>query len=200
MHKAQKIVTGVALFTLLSSFIPNHAQQDNNAYFFVNEVIEATKKTSDTIYHLAKGMKGSKYYLEKYYNFRVKSRPFFTVFTIDSINDKIIIDSLRLKKDMIIWKNRFKAIDSIFSEEDIKQIIDIEMKSEEWDNTQEIFNKKHLTIEWCNYYCKNSISRPYYSENKDHCLILHKGGNRSPNIYLYKKEKENWILLEKIGF
>ena len=90
-------------------------------------------------------------------------------------------------------------MDSVFSKEDIEQILEAEVKDTKWDSTNTIFNNKKII--WINgYYSKNFISKPYYNEKTDHAFLVssHNVKGTTTTFYVFKKEEEDWLLIDKI--
>ncbi|MBQ0786144.1 MAG: hypothetical protein KBT69_01495 [Oceanihabitans sp.] len=201
MQKGQKHVTKLILIFLVLSVNYCKAQVNNDDYYFLDKIIQITKQPSDSVYQLSRRNEtiGS---LRNYYDFRFKHRPFYTTFVYDSITDRVGYDTLQLKQNRIKWKAKYRVMDSVFTKEDIEQIIEAELKDTKWDSTNIVFNnKKNLLIKWTNsYYSKNFISKPYYNEKKDHAFLVssHNIKGTTTTFYVFKKEEEDWSLVDKI--
>lgn len=201
MQKVQKNVIKIILLFLIL-FINNvNAQLIKDDYYFLDKIIQLNSKPNDSVFNLNNKNEGSKYLLKKYYEFKYYDKAFFKIFKYDSINDKVGYDTIRLQKDRIKWILKYDVLDSLFTKEDIERIIETKEENIKWDSTNAIFNKYNFSIKWCtSYYCKNFISRPYYNKLKNHVLIISNKTTKvdSTIIYIFKKEDEDWILLNKI--
>lgn len=206
MQKAQKHVSKI-IFLFLILFINNiNAQLIKDDYYFLDKIIQFNSNPNDSVFNLSNKNDGSKYLLKKYYEFRYYDKPFFKVFKYDSINDKVGYDTIRLLKDNIKWRHKYKVLDSLFTKEDIERIIDTKEENIKWDSTNVIFHKYNFSIKWCDsYYCKNSISKTYYNQKKNHAFIIANKTTKgnSTLIYIFKKEDNDWNLLniiENVGW
>lgn len=167
----------------------------------MDKIILLNSKPNDSVLNLNKRNEGSKYFLKKYYEFKYYNKPFFKIFKSDSINDKVGYDTIQLQKDNIKWKHKYKVLDSLFSKQALERIIESDEISTQWDSTNTIFNKYNFSTTWCDsYYCKNFISKAYYNEKKDHTFIMFNKTikENSTTIYIFKKDDDEWIILNKI--
>lgn len=202
MQKAQKLAIKLGLILLISSIDYSHAQINGDAYYLLDKIIQLTKQPNESNYELSSRNEIGKGFFRKYYNFRFNDEPFFTTVTYDSITDIIGYDTLKLEQNRIRWKAKYRILDSMFTKEDIERIMEAKVKDTKWDSTNIIFNsKKNLAIRWCNgYNCKNFISIPYYNEKKNHLFVVNSQIKKgmTTTIYIFKKEEENWLLIDKI--
>ncbi len=192
MQKAQKHVSKIIVLFLILFINDINAQLIKDDYYFLDKIIQFNSNPNDSVFNLSNKNDGSKYLLKKYYEFRYYDKPFFKVFKYDSINDKIGYDTIRLLKDNIKWKHKYKVLDSLFTKEDIERIIETKEENIKWDSTNVIFHKYNFSMKWCDsYYCKNSISKTYYNQKKNHAFIIVNKTTKgnSTLIYIYSKKK-----------
>jgi hypothetical protein len=202
MQKAQKLAIKLGLIVLISSINYSHAQINDDAYYLLDKIIQLVKQPNDSIYELSSRNEIGKGFFRKYYNFRFNDKPFHTTITYDSIADIIGYDTLKLEQNRIKWKAKYRILDSVFTKEDIEQIMELKVKDTKWDSANVIFNSKtNSLIRWCNGdYCKNFISIPYYNEKRNHLFVAtsHYKNGRSTTMYIFKKDEEDWLLIDKI--
>ena len=218
MQKAQKLVTNYFIIVFLFTTYIN-AQVKSDAYYFADKIIDLSKESEQKEYFLNKAAIVRSELLKHYYKYRVKGFPFHRSFLVDSITGEVGFDTLETKRDMIKWKKKHKTLDSLFSEKDIKRILksNSDLKKQEkhhdsssnsqeksyhnfkkWDSLHPYFNTKKLTVKWCEYGCGNSISQPFYNADKNHIFLIHSKRGNGTNIYIYRKEESDWILIEII--
>lgn len=202
MQKAQKLAIKLGLIVFISFINYSHAQINDDAYYLLDKIIQLTKQPNDSIYELSSRNETGKDFFRKYYNFRFNNKPFYTTITYDSITDIIGYDTLKLEQNRIKWKAKYRVLDSVFTKEDIEQIMELKVKDTKWDSTNIIFNSKmNSLIRWNNGdYYKNFISKPYYNLKRNHLFIIYSRIKRtsSTTMYIFKKDEEDWLLIDKI--
>lgn len=199
-QKEQKLVINlILLFFVIVTYYGN-AQQKEDEYYFLEKIIQDTAINNEAAYQLETKMTINKLKLKKYYDFRFNNIPFCSYFAVDSITDTISIDSIKLREDTIKWNIKYKKFNNAFSKDDLEQILNTDSKLLFWNQQNKLFNKKnHLLIKWCDNYCKNSITKPYFNKKKDYAFIMHSTVPLSTTIYLFKKENNSWIIIDKIN-
>ena len=202
MQKAQKLAIKLGLILFISSINYNHAQINDDAYYLLDKIIQLTKQPNDSIFELSSRNEIGKEFFRKYYNFRFNDKPFYTSVAYDSITDIIGYDTLKLEQNQIKWKSKYRILDSVFTKEDIEQVVEIKTKDTKWDSTHIILNNKtNSLIRWRNGdYFKNFISKPYYNQKMNHLFVVtsHYKKGRSTTIYIFKKEEDDWFQIDKI--
>lgn len=202
MQKVQKLVIKILLLAIACQISNSYAQKKGDIYSFAEQIIQLTLARNDSAYILNENIIVKKYFLKNYYEFRTNGRPFYNFFVVDSITDEIGTDSIQLKKDMIRWNEKYKYLDSLFSDNDIKVALNNSETEEKWDTYHRVFNKDNYVIHWCfDYYCENSISKAYYNHSKTHAFVWssHSNNNRRYiDLYIFKKKEDDWHILEKI--
>ena len=197
MQKALKLVIKVLIIYFTLSINYCFAQTNNSEYFFLDKIIENTISETDSVYVLSKNQFTEHTFLKKYYNYRFKNKPFYYSFEEDSLTKEIKIDSLSLKKNSKKWKDKYRVLDSLFSKRDFEKII--QLKNSNWDTTNNYFNNKsNLKFNWCNYYCENAISRPFYNEEKKYAFVLHTTKNHNTTIYIFRRQENKWHIFSII--
>ena len=167
------------------------SQSSNSEYFFLDKIIEKTISETDSVYVLSKTQSAEHTFLKKYYNYRYKNKPLYYSFEEDSLTKEIKIDSLSLKKNSKNWKDKYRVLDSLFSKRDFEKII--QLKNSKWDTTNNYFNNKsNLKFNWCNYYCENAISKPFFNEEKKYAFVLHTTKNHNTTIYIFRRKENKW--------
>lgn len=202
MQKAQKLVIKIVFLVSLFVLSSSVAQVNSDAYVYAGQIINLTSQPNDMEYELNQSVVVNKHILKKYYEFRTQGKPFFKYFAVDNASDSIQFDSIQLKKDMVRWKDKYKYLDSLFSENDIKLALNDNEPEKKWNTSHLIFNKNNYLVKWCTgFYCKNSISKAYYNYTKTHAYVWssHIDNNRRyVDLYIFQKKEDDWLLIEKI--
>ncbi|AUC74276.1 hypothetical protein CW732_00720 [Olleya sp. Bg11-27] len=198
MQKGKKIaIKMVLIFALTAISCKEKVIEDD--YCFLGKIIQLEKQSNNNAFGLSRIKSGSKNLLKRYYDFRFNNKPFHYRFVIDSVTDVIGIDTSNLKENQIKWKFKYSVLDSIFSKEDLDEIIDL--KNVKWDSTNTFFRKKNqIAIEWCDYNCKNFISKPYYNIKKNYAFVMQSQNSKvnKTTIHIFKKGNEDWSIIDKI--
>lgn len=200
MQRVQKLAIKLIVGCCFLYANNGNAQEDRDKYYFLDKIIQLTKKSGDSVYHLSRRNGIGRGALINYYEFRFNNRSFYTTFTYDSITDKIGYDTLQLEQNLIKWKAKYRVLDNVFSREDLERIIQNNREDTLWDITNLFSNRKNnLPINWSNsYYCKNAISKPYYNGKKDYTLIVYVEKGVNSIFFVFKKDEEDWKLIERV--
>ncbi len=201
MQKAQRLVIK-STFILLLFYFQTISSQQNDMRSIIEQTIENFKYKKDSMVCSMKSIDitNMKSELKHYYDFRTKNRPFYTFFAIDSTTGEDYIDSIPSEISIKYWKKKYRALDSLFTAKEIKQIIDVELS----ESKDYVFNSKQQTVEWCkDCECTNRLSKPFFNSNRDVVLILHRINITyisNHNIaYIYRKSDGEWLLYSTIN-